>query len=178
MSNYFAGIGSRETPDDIQELMVRITSVLYNQGYILRSGGATGADTAFQLGVPDNCEMEIFLDKLHDNKQCGDGFFNVGFFDNLKLAEKIAQRLHPAWDRLGKRAKALITRNTYQILGKDLNTPSEFVICWTPDGAEQTTSAETGGTGQAIRLAKKTDIPVFNLANESTRQYVEVWLGL
>ena len=60
----------------------------------------------------------------------------------------------------------------------DLNTPSEFVICWTPDGSEGTTTRETGGTGQAIRMAKKRGIKVMNLANQSTLDYVKVWLGL
>lgn len=42
----------------------------------------------------------------------------------------------------------------------------DFVICWTPDGAEGEAecSRETGGTGQAIRLASRWGVPVVNLA--------------
>ncbi len=178
MSKFFAGIGSRKTPADIQILMAQITRELYSQGYILRSGGAVGADTAFQNGVPDGDDMEIYLDALHTNKQCADGWYNVSYLNNLPTATEIAKNIHPAWGRLGERAKALITRNTYQVMGMDLNTPSEFVICWTPDGSEGTTTKETGGTGQAIRLAKRNNIIVFNLANESTLHYIKVWLGL
>ena len=47
-----------------------------------------------------------------------------------------------------------------------------------PDGSEGTTTRETGGTGQAIRMAKKRGIKVMNLANQSTLAYVKVWLGL
>ncbi|MFY0655349.1 MAG: hypothetical protein JXR12_01090 [Neptunomonas phycophila] len=177
MSKYFAGIGSRNTPSPILELMARITEELCAQGYILRSGGAKGADTAFQNGAPED-QMEIYLDEMHPKKQCTDGWYNVRYLDNLDDAIDLAEDHHPAWNRLGKKAKALITRNTYQVLGMDLNTPSEFVICWTPDGSEGTTTRETGGTGQAIRIAKKRGIKVLNLANQSTLDYVKVWLGL
>lgn len=40
------------------------------------------------------------------------------------------------------------------------------MICWTPDGAEGEAECgrETGGTGQAIRLASRWGVPVVNLA--------------
>lgn len=48
-------------------------------------------------------------------------------------------------------------RNTYQVLGPDLKTHSEFVLCWTPSGRGE------GGTGQAIRIARAYHIPVYDL---------------
>jgi hypothetical protein len=56
--------------------------------------------------------------------------------------------------------QSLLTRNMHQVLGHDLKTPVEFVICWTPGGKDK------GGTAYAIRLARDFAIPVFNLANE------------
>lgn len=50
----------------------------------------------------------------------------------------------------------LQARNSYQILGLDLNTPSNFVICWTKNGKG------SGGTGQAIRIARAYNIPIFD----------------
>lgn len=47
----YAGIGSRETPRSILDLMTAIARKLEALGYTLRSGGATGADTAFEEGV-------------------------------------------------------------------------------------------------------------------------------
>jgi hypothetical protein len=58
----------------------------------------------------------------------------------------------------------------HQILGDDLKTPVDFVLCWTPDGAETSTSYSTGGTGQAIRLAIANSIPVFNSHNADALQ--------
>jgi len=41
---YYAGIGSRTTPVEIQHLMYQIAKSLARQGYTLRSGAASGAD--------------------------------------------------------------------------------------------------------------------------------------
>lgn len=46
----YTGIGSRETPYEIQDLMKRIAFKLAENGWLLRSGGAEGADTAFENG--------------------------------------------------------------------------------------------------------------------------------
>lgn len=52
---------------------------------------------------------------------------------------------------------SLMRRNIYQVLGKDLNTPSEFVICWTKNGQL------AGGTSFAMRVAYEWKVPVYNL---------------
>jgi hypothetical protein len=69
-------------------------------------------------------------------------------------------------------ARSLMGRNTHQVLGFDCESPSAFVLCWTPDGAERETIAETGGTGQAIWIAIAYGIPVWNLALPERREQV------
>lgn len=143
---YYAGIGSRETPIDVCELMTAIAGWLQRRGFVLRSGGAIGADCAFAKGALGK-NREIFLP-------------GVEFSPAITLhAAKIAEQFHPAWSKCGDFARKLHTRNVYQILGADLETPSEFVVCWTKDGKA------SGGTGQALRIAASIGIPVFNLHN-------------
>ena len=48
---YYAGIGSRETPDHVLETMASAAQYLGKEGFTLRSGGAKGADTAFDQGA-------------------------------------------------------------------------------------------------------------------------------
>ena len=60
-------------------------------------------------------------------------------------------------------SKKFMTRNVYQVIGKDLESPSKFVVCWTPKGEI------VGGTAQAMKLAQKLDIPIFNLYNANTK---------
>ena len=148
---YYAGIGSRDTPKEVLELMEIIGQYLGKRDFILRSGGAKGADYAFETGCDkSNGKKEIFIPwKGFNNSKSN----LIGVSDEaLKLAEKY----HPAWDRCSKYAKILMARNSYQVLGKDLHTNSDFVICYTNNGKK------VGGTAQAIRIAEDNNIPVFN----------------
>jgi hypothetical protein len=47
----YAGIGSRETPQATLDLMNLIGFTLAQKGHSLRSGGAKGADSAFEAGA-------------------------------------------------------------------------------------------------------------------------------
>ena len=49
------------------------------------------------------------------------------------------------------------SRNCHQILGYDLQSPVDAVICWTSDGKI------VGGTATALKLSMKAGIPIFNL---------------
>lgn len=61
---YFAGIGSRQTPQEILSLMRKTGASLTEKGLILRSGGATGADSAFEAGCDSiHAKKEIFYAK-------------------------------------------------------------------------------------------------------------------
>lgn len=84
---------------------------------------------------------------------------------------------HPAWERLGRGARSLHARNCHQILGRDLNDPAAFVVCWTPDGATTDPGPSTGGTGQALRIAAAHGIPVFNLARDEDLERVQTFVA-
>lgn len=146
---YYAGIGSRTTPKADLTLMTQLAVELEKNGYILRSGGAKGADTAFDDGVDDVENREILRPKHATMK-----------------ALAIAESVHPAWHNCNDYAKKLHGRNSQIILGRNLDSPVEFVICWTPDGNQ------IGGTALGMRLAIKCDIPVYNLAVEDDRNYL------
>lgn len=156
MTKTYAGIGSRKTPDNIMPLMQHIAARLEANGYRLNSGGAEGADQAFAKGCTNKV---VYIPWLGFNDSI-DGVVACGY-EALELASKY----HPAWGKLSQGAKKLMARNMHQILGDDLKTQVDFVLCWTPDGAETKTGCGTGGTGQAIRLAIANNIPVFNLLN-------------
>ena len=153
----YAGIGSRQTPAAILELMREIGKQHAAAGWLLRSGGADGADKAFEEGCRSaNGKMEKFLPWPRFNNSFSD-LYTVGP-DALKLASQV----HPAWQNLSSAAKVLHARNCYQILGSSLDDPVECVICWTPAGAV------VGGTATAIKIAERYKIPVYNLGKEKT----------
>jgi len=150
----YAGIGSRKTPQNIIYQMTDIAKGLAECGWILRSGGAVGADSAFEQGTT-NKEIFLATDEIPTE------------------AFEIAELYHPTWGGLQPYVKKLHARNAQQILGKNLDCQVKFVVCWTPDGAETKTTRKTGGTGQAIRIANAYRIPVFNLANEGKLEQVK-----
>lgn len=186
----YAGIGSRETPEDVLLLMSQTAKKLAWQGWTLRSGGAPGADQAFQIGAataatnplaklvtngrPDPVPPEIYLpwpgfesefqrSLLHLH---GETFIRRS--DPQTEAFAIAAEFHPAWSRLSHGGRALYARNVHQILGFDVINPqlSSFVICWTKGGKGG------GGMGQAIRIATEHDVPIFDFAIDEDRERI------
>lgn len=160
---YWAGIGSRGTPESILIKMTEISCVLSTGNCILRSGAASGADTAFYNGS-SRSKREIFLPWEGFNNFRSDGTFIVPDDTIFKQAMEIASKFHPAWDKCSFGAKKLHARNSFQILGADLQTPSSFVVCYTKDGLTG------GGTGQAIRIANHYNIPVFDYGKYMYKQ--------
>lgn len=164
----YAGIGSRETPEDILLLMRAAARALEEAGLMLRSGGANGADTAFEHGVYHWPNKQIFLPWSGFNKRtirqpgC---YVLTGEF--LEQARAIAAEHHPAWDKMARNIQELHTRNVAQVLGPQLNDPVLFVLCWTSQGRGG------GGTGQALRIAKSYHIPIFDLGGMDIDQIAE-----
>lgn len=156
---YYTGVGSRKVPQDIANLMTRIAIKLDLMGMTLRSGGADGSDKAFERGAG---AKEIFYAK-----------------DATPEAMKIAATFHPAWNRCGDFAKRLHGRNSFQVLGRQLNHPSLFLICWTPDGCEshEERNIKTGGTGTAISIAGRYGVRVINLFKQERREEMENFLN-
>lgn len=146
---YYAGVGSRKTTQDVCTTMSELSYNLRINGWWLRSGGAQGADEAFESNAGEHKEIFTANSNIPDK------------------AFEIAKEIHPAWYHCSPYAKRLHARNMMQILGQNLDSPVEFVVCWTPDGCESVTmrTFSTGGTGQAIALADELDIPIFNLKN-------------
>lgn len=151
----YAGIGSRETPWHICQLMTMAAHVLSVHGYVLRSGGADKADMAFERGGgPDD---EIFLPWKGFNGNHSPLFLPEDI-DGSQPWE-IAKAHCPYWDNCNEVTRRMFTRNTLQILGSKCNVPVQFVLCWTSNGKDK------GGTGQAMRVAQGYGIPVFNYFN-------------
>lgn len=156
---FYAGIGSRKTPRPILSKMMVIGAILARKGYTLRSGGAEGADKAFEQGcIAVRGDMRIYYPEPNN--------LELWWLDT-------AEKFHPAWDRCTEYAQRLHARNTPIILGPDEwpFRPSDFVVCWTPGGAI------SGGTGQGLRIAKAYEIPVFNLARDGAEQKFLEFIG-
>lgn len=160
---YYTGIGSRNIPTNIQQKFIIYGKAFAQLNFVLRSGAAAGADTAFEIGCDaSNGEKEIYL-PWKDFRNHSSSLHYISP-EALHLASDI---YGPSWRYAKKTTKLFMARNMYQVSGLHLDAPSKFVVCWTPDGcnSKRTRKKTTGGTGQAISYADELDIPIFNLYN-------------
>lgn len=149
-TRYYAGIGSRKTPQSIQRRMTRDAKRLQAAGYVLRSGGAKGADEAFKEGA--GLEAQIFTPMAA----------TVAAFN--KAAEIWDLRIDRSWPlEKGSYMGKLMARNAMVIEGRKIDSPVDFVLCWTPSGEW------IGGTAQSIWHANSLGIPIYNYADETPK---------
>lgn len=152
----YTGIGSRSTPDPILRVMRRIARYLAERGYMLRSGGARGADRAFESGAGEKKEIYLPAFGEFDQRRLSN---SIDLRPKWDEARAIAQRIHPTWHRLDGYGRVLHTRNIFQVTGADLDSPSQFVVYWAPEAHGQV----FGGTRTAVVYARELGIPTFNL---------------
>lgn len=138
-----ACIGSRKLPRVERARLAHVARWLEQLGFTMRSGGARGSDQAFESGLLHPSRAEIYRP---------DGEITPEAF-------ALAERFHPAWHRCSDFARRCHARNGYQVLGPKLDSPVEFVVCWTPG------AMDVGGTAQALRIARRHEIDIYNLAD-------------
>ena len=154
MNHSWTGIGARTTPQEILDLMTEIALYISEYDWTLRSGGADGADTAFEMG---STNKEIYLPWQAFNNRRSDLFLfgkNVNSGVAQSYAEKVWEtrynegQVKVPWDSLKEITKKFMIRNIFQLFGQQMNDISKLIFCWTQDGLA------SGGTGMAIRTAE------------------------
>ena len=168
----YTGIGSRDTPEPVLKKMRACSKRLKELGFTLRSGGAKGADSAFECQAGQLAEIYLPFNGFNGKRHDGDFYITAPFLASCYEAMQMASEYHPNWGACNERAKQMHTRNVYQILGANLDSPTLFVVCWTKDGKA------SGGTGQAMRIAKAYDVPIFNLYFDNALESLGEWLTL
>lgn len=172
---YYTGVGSRETPEAITDIMSDLALALFGLDYHLRSGRAEGSDYAFQRGAEFGTlndthklvKQDIYIPNERFNKCFGNlGAINPNKLDNYEEAEQLMWDIHPKGKHLRGFAREAHIRNMYQVLGNDLKTPSDFVLCY----SVMERGRPTGGTASAYNLAKLYKIPVYNFYVESEKE--------
>lgn len=158
----FSGIGSRETPEGVGVLMVRISRAMGLRGLRLRSGAAAGADSYFEAGAHG---AEIFVAWESMIWKRGIAGARNKWFDWSKMDAKLRMEsleeagvVHPNWAVCRAPVRSLLARNVMILRGEKLSDNSLVTVCWTKGGKD------VGGTGSALRLCDRYGIPVVNLA--------------
>lgn len=141
--NRYAGIGRRSAPKAVCAAASDFARKQERLGLTLVSGGALGMDRAFDAGVTDAANKEIYKS----------GKAQPWANDELRLCLPYYLR---DINKLSPAIRATLARNMQIILGKEGNTPADFVICYTDVVNE-------GGTAYGLRCAKRNRIPIFNM---------------
>lgn len=164
---YYTGIGSRKAPLPILKRAQALGKELALEGFIGRSGKAEGMDEAFMRGFGD-AGIGSFINYLpypsfRESLLAPSGCVDVSFYPEhiWKEAILIAREVYgKGWFEITPGARDLHTRNVFQVLGDDLETPSEFVLYWAESKGR---NAVKGGTNTAFQVARKFNIPTFKI---------------
>jgi len=167
-------IGSRKPPERIARVAVQIGRVLSERGIIGYSGGAPGMDSQFMFDYsPDRRVIILPEDGFNNLYANGKDIVDFTQLDTYKAAD-IARTVAGHFDSQNEYTQRRYSRNTYQVLREDLDSPTDFVLFW----AEEVNRSVKGGTAIAVRIARKYNVPVFNLWNESVLNEVCETLGI
>ena len=164
----YAGIGSRETPGYILTQMTEVAKELDSLGFVLQTGftfkdkktgiDEEGADKAFS----DGSQNKILFGPSELRETVNGKVMTRNYGKEiLKISEAVMNEIHPAPERLSAGAKKLMSRNTNQVFGENLNRPVDFVIFYAPETVNPL--RPSGGTGQAVEMARRKGIPTINM---------------
>ncbi|WP_218079405.1 hypothetical protein [Anthocerotibacter panamensis] len=157
-TGFYTGIGSREVAPDIAHLLTRIARHLAATGNILRTGGARGVEKALRQGAEEDCEVFLPYQIVRGTVQ--------EELPHLLAATRIAEGLHPDWPEYNPFSRRAHILSVYQLLGADLNTPSDFLLCYAPIDSH---GLIQGATRTAVALAAVQGIRCYNLFQERVR---------
>lgn len=161
MADAIAGIGRRDLTRSQHAYLESVGIHLAEQGHILTTGNAQGADQAFALGAsivnPDLVELYLPWPRYEVKKAIpGQTFWTA---DQARPEHvDVARRAHPAWDHLKDGVRKLLVRNAMIIMrwGEPVIAVYAF---------PNTEKRGWGGTGHGIRCAALVGVPVY-LLNE------------
>lgn len=156
----YAGIGARKTPNEFLSYMKEASMYLaVAKNYTLHSGGADGADTVFASGVNNN-HYKLKIYRASDATYAS------------PRAIGVAMLHHPKWFGLSPYVKDLMVRNVMILLGPELDSPVDFILCWTQNGEK------IGGTGHSLRIAAAYEIPVWNFGLQTKEEISDFLVSL
>jgi hypothetical protein len=181
----YAGIGSRETPEDVLNLMTEAAKYLESLGYTLNTGKTFIARPSNDPKYQKQYEERLAFSKKNNGKvgldeEGADRAFSLGttkknlFGVNAPVGKKeltVMEEIHPAPDKLTEGAKKLMARNTNQIFGENLDTPVDFVLFYAKETSNPLRVA--GGTGQAVEMARRKRIPTINMSKPNWKKKLD-----
>jgi hypothetical protein len=161
MKKYITIIGSRNITELELDVLRQLADKFHAMGYILRSGGANGSDSA--INHLENVQIIIPWNGYNGFWHDGCRIFTLDKLPDQALAAEIVRKIHPNPTSLSPGAFKLHARNAYQIAGVNglnQNELSEAVFYCADTAAD---GLPRGGTRTAVLLAMKNGIKTYNI---------------
>ena len=155
----YAGIGSRDITKTEEVQIKTIAKQMARENFILYSGNADGADIAFQIGSNSQCVLMLPWKKFNEDSYSTTGCIEAFDLGDSKDGLWSVDKFHPNPSALSDGGRRMMARNYHQIHGNGRWPLVSFVICC----SKEVDGNVIGGTGQAVRIAKSLNIPVFNI---------------
>lgn len=152
--------------EDILEHFIKIAKALSNRGFTFRHNGSSSNKVQNAILAIDNIQAESYLPW---------GKFNTNIQKPLlkyptTIAYELAAGSRKNFGKLPPAVRALVANRFNLLLGKNCNNPCDVVIVYSKDGLEAFTKDTDfkvlGDVTDAIRICKKSNIPLFNLGKE------------
>ena len=159
---------NNDAPDLSKELE-SLTKRFNDMHITVRVDGAEGQAEYFEKNA---LNTEIHLPW----KGFGDKESKFSF--NPDEAYYLAKLYTPNYESIKEGARIFLARNVRLVMGKNLQSPALFLVCWTKDGCEHARdrNMSTGFAGLPIAVASALKIPVFNLSNPGAVNRINAYL--
>lgn len=166
------------TPQEVKDKLFEFATMLMSRGFTVR----------FPV---EDFETLDKLDKIGGKRSEGHLVYSTfkdkdtgeerkkGYSNNNATTDAIAKEaVGFGWDKMKPFFQAKQSRNARMLVSSTLKSNAKCLIVWTPDGAAHATevSDDTGYTGTIIKMASSVGVPVFNLNNEESRNYLNRYI--
>ena len=167
-------IGSREPPERIASIAIKIGRALSDRGIFAYSGGAPGMDSHFMFDYsPERRRIILPENGFNGLYSNGKDIIDYTEYDTYKAADE-ATKVAGHFDNQSEWTQRRYARNSMQVLTENLDKPTDFVLFW----AVEKDFCVKGGTAIAARLARLYKVPTFNLWNQKVLDEVCDTLGI
>lgn len=165
-------------PQEVKDKLVEFATMLMSRGFTVRFP-VEDFETLDKLDKIGGIRSEghlvysTFKDRDSGEERKNKHSNNNATTDNIA---KVAVGF--GWDKMKPFFQAKQSRNARMLVSTSLKSNAKCLVTWSPDGATHATeiSDKTGYVGTIIKMASATGVPVFNLNNEDSRNYLNRYI--
>ncbi len=172
-SRTFAVSGTADVTDEAIGSFRDVLETINNLGFTMRSPG--DERDRFNKIITENFSRKEYIlpwKKFNTNVE-------ATVVKPTKFSYELSATFHKAFKKLSNAVRGFIARDTHIFLGKDCDTPINFLIIYTSCGIENNDKIDFKTTGNAsyfINLASELNVPIFNFKNKDAKDRLVTYL--